>query len=60
MYNLVLAPFKITFPMNWDIFGPFSHISFPNKINTLKPEQLNHQMVICVYKGDLIGYEMGS
>ena len=21
---------------------------------------VNHQMVMCIYKGDLIGYEMGS
>ena len=26
----------------------------------LKLEQLNHQMVIYIYKGDLIGYETGS
>ena len=55
-----LVLFKITLPLNWDILGPFSPISCPNEINTLKLEQLNHQMVICIYKGDLIGYETGN
>ena len=32
----------------------------PNEINILKLEQMNHQVVICIYKGDLIGYETGS
>ena len=55
-----LVPFKITLLMNWDILGPFSPISCPNEINVRKLEQVNHQMVMCIYKGDLIGYEMGS
>ena len=50
-----LVPFKITLPMNWDILGPFSTIRCPNEINILKLEQLNDQMVICIYKGDLYG-----
>ena len=54
-----LVPFKMSWPMNWDILGPFSSTSCPNKINILKLEQPNHQMTICIYKGDLIGYEMG-
>ena len=40
-----LVPFKITLPMNWDILGTFSPIRCPNKINILKLEQLNHQIV---------------
>ena len=48
------SPFQVTLPMNWDILEPFSHISYPNEINILKLEQLNHQMVICIYKGDHI------
>ena len=54
------VPFKITLPMNWDILGTFSPIRCPNKINILKLEQLNHQIVICIYNGDLIGYKTGS
>ena len=54
------SPFKITLLMNWDILGPFFLISYPNEINILKLEQLNHPMIICIYKGDLIVYEMGS
>ena len=40
--------------MNWDILGRFSPTSFPNEINILKLEQLNHQMTICIYKGALL------
>ena len=46
--------------MNWDTLGPFSSTSSPNEINNLKLEQLNHQMTIYVYKGDLIGYDLES
>ena len=55
-----LVPFKISLSMNWDMMGPFSPASCPNEINILKLEQLNHQMTICIYNGDLIGYETGS
>ena len=55
-----LVIFKMSLPMNWDILGLFSSTSCPNEINILKLEQLNHQMTICIYKGDLIGYETGS
>ena len=55
-----LVIFKMSLPMNWDILGLFSSTSCPNEINILKLEQLNHQMTICIYKGDLIGYERGS
>ena len=55
-----LILFKMSLPMNWDVLGPFSSTSCPNEINILKLEQLNHQMTICIYKGDLIGYETGS
>ena len=55
-----LVPFKMSLPMNWDILGPFSSTSCPNKIDILKLDQLNRQMTISIYKGDLIGYEMGS
>ena len=55
-----LLPFKMSLPMNWDILEPFSSTNCPNEINILKLEQLNHQMTICIYKGDLIGYERGS
>ena len=55
-----LVPFKMSLPVNWDILGPFSSTSCPNEINILKLEQLNHQMTICIYKGDIIGYETGS
>ena len=48
-----LVPFKITLSLNWDILGPFSNISCPNEINILELEQLNHQMAVCIYKGDL-------
>ena len=54
------VPFKISLPMNWDILGPFSSTNCPNEINILKLEQLNNQMTICIYKGDIIGYETGS
>ena len=54
-----LVPFKMSLPMNWDILGLFSSISCTNEINILKLEELNHQMTICIYKGDLIEYEMG-
>ena len=55
-----LAPFKMSLPMNWDILRPFSYTSCPNETNILKLEQLNHQMTICIYKGDLNGFETGS
>ena len=55
-----LVPFKFPLPMNWDTLGPFSSTSSPNEINNLKLEQLNHQMTIYVYKGDLIGYDLES
>ena len=55
-----LAPFKMSLPMNWEILGPFSSTSCSNEINILKLEQLNSQMTICIYKGDLTGYETGS
>ena len=55
-----LAPFKMSLPMNWDILGPFSSTSFPNEIDILKLEQLNHQVTICIYKGDLTEYETGG
>ena len=55
-----LVLFKMFLPMNWDMLGPFPSTSCPNEINILKLEQLNHQMTICIYKGDLIGYETGS
>ena len=55
-----LVSFKKSLPMNWDILGPFSPASFPNEINLLKLEQLNHQMAICIYKGDLTGHVTGS
>ena len=45
--------------MNWDILGPFSSTSYPDEINILKLEQLKHQMTICIYKRDFIGYETG-
>ena len=56
----VLAPFKMPLPMNWDILGPFSFTSCSNEINIVKLEQLNPQITICIYKGDLIEYETGS
>ena len=46
--------------MNWNVLGPFSSTSFPNEIDILKLEQPNHQMTICIYKGDLTEYEMGG
>ena len=46
--------------MNWDILGPFSFTSCSNEINIVKLEQLNPQITICIYKGDLIEYETGS
>ena len=55
-----LVSFKMSLPMNWDILGPFSHAGCSNKTNLLKIEQLNHQMAICIYKGDLTGYETGN
>ena len=55
-----LVPFKMSLPMNWDIMGPFTFTSCLNEINILKLKQLNHQITICIYKGDLIGYETGS
>ena len=55
-----LVPFKISLPMNWDILGPFFSTRCSNKINILKLEKLNHQVTICIYKGDLTGYETGS
>ena len=55
-----LVPSKISLPMNWDILGPFSSTSCYNEINILNLEQLNHQMINCIYKGDLIRYETGS
>ena len=55
-----LVPFKITLPMNLGIVGTFCPINCPNEINILKLEQLKHQMVICIYKGDLTGYERRS
>ena len=51
---MALVPFKMSLPMNWDILGRFSPTSFPNEINILKLEQLNHQMTICIYKGALL------
>ena len=32
------VPFKMSWPMNWDILEPFSSTSFPNEINILKLE----------------------
>ena len=55
-----LVPVKMSLPTNWNILGPFSSTSCPNEINILKLEQLNHQMTICICKGDFIGYETGS
>ena len=55
-----LVPFKMSLPINCDILGLFSSTSFPNEINILNLEQLNHQMTICIYKRDLTGYETGS
>ena len=55
-----LVPFKMPLPMNGDILGPIFSTSCPNEINILTLEQLNHQMTICIYKEDLIGYETGS
>ena len=55
-----LVPFKMSIPMNSNRLGTFSSTSRSNEINTLKLEQLNHQMTICIYKGDLIVYEMES
>ena len=55
-----LVPFKIFLPINSDILGPFSSTSGPNEINILKLEQLSHHMTICIYKGDLTGYEAES
>ena len=52
-----LVPFKTFLPMNCDILAPFSSTSFSNELNILKLKQLNHQMTICIYKGDLIGYK---
>ena len=51
---------QMSFPINWNILGPFSSTICPNEINILKLEQLNHQMTNCIYKGDLIGYKKGS
>ena len=51
------VPFKMSFPVNWNILGPFSSTICPNEINILKLEQLNHQMTNCIYKGELIGYK---
>ena len=55
-----LVSFKMSLPMNWDILGPFSPAGCSNEINFLKIEQLNHQMAICIYMGDLTGYETGN
>ena len=55
-----LVPFNMSLPMNWDILGSFCSTRCPSEINILKLEQLNHQMAICFYKGDLTGYETGS
>ena len=55
-----LVLFKMSLPMNWDILGSFGSTRCPSEINILKLDQLNHQMAICISKGDLIGYEMGS
>ena len=55
-----LVPFRMSLFMNLDILGPISSTSCPNEIYILKLEQLSHQMTICIYKGDLIGYKMGS
>ena len=52
-----LVSFKMSLPMNWDVLGPFSSTSYPDEINILKLEQLKHQMTICIYKRDFIGYE---
>ena len=55
------SPFKNNLAHELGYIGALSPIiSCPNKINILKLEQLNHQMVICIYKGDLIGHETGS
>ena len=55
-----LVPLKMSSPINWDILGPFSSTSCPNEINILKLEQLNHQMTVCIYQENLIGYETRS
>ena len=55
-----LVPSKISLPMNWDILGPFFSTSCSNEINIIKLEELNHQVTICIYNGDLIRCETGS
>ena len=55
-----LVPSKISLPMNWDILGPFFPTSCSNEINIIKLEELNHQVTICIYNGDLIRCETGS
>ena len=55
------SPFQNYLAHELGYIETLSSISFPNEINILKIEQLNHQMVICIYNTrDLIGYEMGS
>ena len=55
-----LVSFKMFLSMIWDILGTFSSKSGPNEINIQKLEQLNHLMIICIYKGDLTGCETKS
>ena len=40
--------------------GTFSSANCPNETDILKLEQLKHQMTICIYKADLIWYDLGS
>ena len=40
--------------------GTLFPIICSNEIYIPKLKQMNHQTVICIYEGDLIGYEMGS
>ena len=39
--------FKVSFPKIWSI-GNLFPCKFPNETNTLKLEQVNHQMAFCI------------